>query len=75
MRTRVPNNFERGGTCQTAIRDNKTNVEWFLKQILNAFKLLQHRFNFDSTCFNTVQRGGGGGEGESSGEAFLMNVN
>ena len=28
-----------------------------LKQSLNAFKLIQHRFNFDSTSFNTVSRG------------------
>ena len=41
------------------IGDNKRNVEWLLKQILNAFELIQHRFNLDSTCFNTVKRGRG----------------
>ena len=45
-----------------SIRANKRNVEWLLKQSLNAFKLIQHRFNFVSTCFNMVEeaRGGGG---------------
>ena len=37
------------------IRENKRNVEWLLKQSLNAFKLIQHRLNFDSTCFNTIE--------------------
>ena len=43
------------------IRDNKRNVEWLLKESLNSFKLIQHRFNFDSTCFNAVERGEGRG--------------
>ena len=53
-------NVERGGqTASTShnIRDNKRNVEQVLKQSLNAFILIQHRFNFDSTSFNTVSRG------------------
>ena len=63
VRTRIPSDVDRGG--QTAsisfnVRDNKRNVEWSLKQRVNAFKLIQHRFNFDSTCFNTVEKGGGG---------------
>ena len=33
------------------------------KRFQRAFKVIQHRFNFVSTCFNTVERGGGGGEG------------
>ena len=37
--------------------DNKRNVEQMLKQSLNAFKLIQHRFNFNSTSFKTVSRG------------------
>ena len=41
----------------------KRNIQWLLKQSLNLFKLIQHRFNFDSACFNTVERGGGGGGG------------
>ena len=39
------------------LRDDKRNVVWLFKQSLNAFKFFQHRFNFDSTCFNTVERG------------------
>ena len=48
-----------GQTASTSfnIRKNKRNVEWLLKQSLNAFKLIQHRFNFHSTCFNTVEWG------------------
>ena len=38
-------------------RDNKRNVEQTLKQSLNALKLIQHLFNFDSTSFNTVSMG------------------
>ena len=48
VRKRIPNNVERGRqTASTSfnIRENKRNVEWLLKQSLNAFKLLQHRFN------------------------------
>ena len=49
VRTRIPTNVERGGreTASTSfnIRDNKRNVEQMLKQSLNAFKLIQHRFN------------------------------
>ena len=36
------------------------NVEWLLKQSLNALKLILHRFNLAATCFNTVERRGGG---------------
>ena len=56
LSTLMPNKVERGG--QTAswslfnIRDNKGNVERLLKKK----KLIQHRFNFDSTCFNEVER-------------------
>ena len=52
VRTLIPNNVERRGqTASTSInsRDNKRNVEWLLKQSLKACKLIQHRFNFDST--------------------------
>ena len=64
MRTRLPNNVESGGqTASTSfnIRKNNRNVEWLLKQSLNAFKLIQHQFNFHSTCFNKVvwERGDG----------------
>ena len=48
---------ERGGKRQSTsfnIRDNERNVEQMLKQSLNAFKLIQHRLNFDSTSFNPV---------------------
>ena len=53
VRTRIPNNVGnggRGGGGQTAstsfkIRDNKRNAEQMLKQSLNAFKLIHHRFN------------------------------
>ena len=58
---RIPNIVERGGqTASTSfnIRDNKRNVKRLLKQSLNAFKLVPHRLNFDSTCFNTVERRG-----------------
>ena len=60
VRTRLTNNVERGWqTASTSfnIRKNKRNVEWLLKQSLNAFKLIQHRFNFHSTCFNKVEWG------------------
>ena len=52
LRTRIPNNVERDGqTASTSfnIRENKGNVEWLLKQSLNAF-------NIDSTRL----KGGGG---------------
>ena len=52
VRTRIPNDVEREGqTSSTSfnIRKNKRNVEWLLKQSLSAFKLIQLRFNFDST--------------------------
>ena len=39
------------------IPNNKRNVEWMLKQSLDAFKLLQHRFNIVSTRFDTFQLG------------------
>ena len=39
------------------IPEYKRNVEWMLKQSLNAFKLFQHRFNIVSTRFNSVERG------------------
>ena len=50
----------------------KRNIQWLLKQSLNLFKLIQHRFNFDSACFNTVERGGGGGGGAVSTSLFNM---
>ena len=58
VRTRILNNVENGG--QTAsnsfnIRDNNRNVEQMLKQSLNAFKLIEHRFN----KFQTRFQGGG----------------
>ena len=37
--------------------NERRNVEQMLKQSLNAFKLIQHRFNFNSTSFKTVSRG------------------
>ena len=43
VRTRISNNVERGGQTASSsfnIRDNKRNVEWLLKQNLNAFKLI-----------------------------------
>ena len=60
MRTRIPNNVERGGqTASTSfnIRENKRNVEWLFERSLMAFELIQHRFNFDSISFNKVERG------------------
>ena len=48
VRTRIPNNVERGGqTASTSfnIHDNKRNVEWLLMQSLNSYKLIQVRFN------------------------------
>ena len=33
------------------------------KRFQSSFKLIQHRLNFVSTCFNTVERGGGRGNG------------
>ena len=38
--------------------DNKRNVEWLLKQSLKAFKRIQHRSIFDSTCFNAIEGAG-----------------
>ena len=40
------------------ICNDKRNGECFLKQSLNTFELIQHRFSFDSTCFNMVERVG-----------------
>ena len=40
------------------IRENKRNVEWLFKQSLNAFELIQHRFNF---YFNVFEHGWNGG--------------
>ena len=61
VRTRIPNAVEREGQMVSSsfnIRENKRSVEWLLKQSLNAFKLIQNRFNFVSTCtFSTVERG------------------
>ena len=54
------------------IRDNKTNVEWLLKQSVHAFKLIQHRFNFHPTCFNTV---GGKRGGETVSTSLLKKLN
>ena len=42
------------------IPENRRNVERMLKQILKAFKLFQHWFNFASTRFNTFQHDGKG---------------
>ena len=70
MRTRIRNNVERGEHTDSTsfnIRENGRNVEWLLKQSLNAFKLMnidEHRFNFVSTCFKTVERARGGGQGK-----------
>lgn len=64
VRTHLTNNVQRGGqTASTSfnIRKNKRNVDWLLKKNLNAFKLIQHRFNFHSTCFNMVEWGRGDG--------------
>ena len=45
MLTRIPNNVERKGgggghapSTSLNIRDNKRNIEWLLKQSLQAFK-------------------------------------
>ena len=54
VRTRIRNNVERGAQTPSTsfnIRENKRNVEWLLKQSLNAFKLIQHRFNFVFNIF------------------------
>ena len=45
VRTRIPNNVERGAQTASAsfnIRDNKINVEWLLKQGLKLPPLPQH---------------------------------
>ena len=59
LQRHIPKNVERGTQTPAStsfnIRENKRNIEWLLKQNLNAFKLIQHRFNLDSTCFNTVE--------------------
>ena len=60
VRTRISNTIEREGQMVSSsfnIRENRRSVEWLLKQSLNAFKLIQNRFNFVSTCFSTVERG------------------
>ena len=61
VRTRTPNNVEKGGreTASTSfnIRDNKRNVEQILKQSLNTFKLIQHRFNKFPHGFKGVANG------------------
>ena len=61
VRRRIPNNVERGRQMASTsfnIRDNKINVELVVVEAkFKLFKLIQHRFNFDSTCFNTVKRG------------------
>lgn len=64
MRTHIPKNVEGdwgGGTASTSFNiHDKRNIEWSLKQrSLKAFKLLHHRFNFDST---RMKGGGGGGQ-------------
>ena len=51
--------MEQTASTSFNIHDNKENVEQMSKQSLNAFRLIQHRFNFDSTSFNTVSRGRG----------------
>ena len=50
-----------GQTASTSfnIRDNKRNVEQMLKQSLNAFKLIQHRFNKFQHGFKRVANGFG----------------
>ena len=48
------------------------NVEWLLKQSLNALKLILHRFNLAATCFYTVERRGGGGGGGQTVSASLF---
>ena len=60
MPTGIPNNVERGGQTALAsfnIGDNKKNVEFLLKESLNAFRLvhIQHRFIINLTCFNRVE--------------------
>ena len=40
------------------ICNDKRNGECFLKQSLNTFELIQHRFSFDSSCFNMVEKVG-----------------
>ena len=62
MRTRISNNVERGRQSASTsfnISENKRDAEciWLLKQSFKAFKLIQHRFNFVSICFNAVERG------------------
>ena len=49
------------------------DVEWLLKQSLNALKLILHRFNLAATCFNTVERRGGGGGG-GGGQTVLASL-
>ena len=75
VRTRIPNNVERGGqTASTSfnIRGNKRNVEKF-----ERFSLLSS-FNIDSIsiqhCFNTVERGGGLGLGEKTVATSLVDI-
>ena len=61
MRMRDFNNVENlGQTTSTRVNfpGNKRIVESMLKESLNAFKLVQHRFNIASTHFNNVERGG-----------------
>ena len=52
-------NFLRSTICDS--RSSAIIWKQALKQSLNAFTLIRHRFNFDSTCFNTVENGGEGG--------------
>ena len=76
MRRRIPNNVKRGGQTSTSfnICNNKRNVECLLNQSLNACKLIQHRFNFDSTCFNKAKQGLNVGGGGGGGEQKVFNV-
>ena len=47
-----------GGNClqlYLTFRNSKISVKWLFQQSL---KFIQHRLNFDSTYFNTIERGG-----------------
>ena len=63
-----------GQTASTSfnIRDNNRNVEQMLKQSLNAFKLIEHRFNFDSTSFKHGFKGVANGFDIANAEAVLL---
>ena len=59
----TPNNVERGeargANDFNFIQHSSKQKKWLLKQSLNGFKFIQHRFNFGSSCFNTVEKRGG----------------